>query len=369
MTDPYAVLGVQRDASQDDIRAAYRRLARQYHPDVNPDNPEAEEKFKEASQAYSVLSDEEKRARFDQTGSLDDAVGSGGYQNVDFSDLFEAFMGGFGGQRQRSVGRHGEDLRADVTLDLIDVLNETERDISFKKMARCSRCDGGGAEPGTKAETCAQCKGQGAVGRIQQTFIGSIRTSVTCNVCGGEGRIIRNLCTQCKGRCLETVPVELEIKVPAGIEDGMTLRVSGKGSDGLGAGSPGDLYVVVHVKTDARFERNGTELFSKIELTFPQVALGDQVEIAGLTGPLDLVVPRGTQPGHEFRFKGEGLPRVHGGSRGSLIVRTKVSVPKKVSEAEESLLREYAELTGGPIPHGDEGGILSGIFGKKKKKK
>ncbi len=368
VTDPYAVLGVQRNASQDDIRAAYRQLARQYHPDVNPDNPEAEEKFKEVSQAYAVLSDEDKRAKFDRTGSVEDAVGADHFQNVDFSDLFEAFMGGFGGQRQRAAGRHGEDLRADVTLDLLEVFEETEKPIKYKKMARCTRCEGGGAEPGTKPETCAQCKGQGVIGRIQQTFIGSIRTSVTCNACGGEGRTIRNPCTQCKGRCLETVQSELEVKVPAGIEDGMTLRLSGRGSDGLGAGSPGDLYVVVHVKPDHRFERNGTELYSKVELTYPQVVLGDRVQIDGLTGSLDLNVPAGTQPGHEFRFRGEGLPRVHGGSRGSLVVRAIVTVPKKLSEAEAALLREYAEASGGPVPVGDEGGLLSGIFSKKKKK-
>ena len=368
VTDPYAVLGVSRDASADEIRSAYRHLARQYHPDVNPDDPTAEEKFKEVSQAYAVLSDEEKRARYDQTGSVDEVPMGDFFQNVDFSDLFEAFMGGFGGARSnRTAGRNGEDLRSEVTLSLLDVLTGVKSPIKYKRMARCSQCEGTGAAPGTKPETCKTCDGQGVVGRIQQTFIGSIRTSTTCPECGGAGKTIKEPCGQCHGRGLEVVESDLEVSVPPGIEDGMTLRVSGRGSDGLGAGVPGDLYVIVHVRPDDRFVRKGADLYTVVSLTFPQVALGDRVKVQGLTDELEADVKPGTRHGHEIRFKGEGLPRLHGGARGSLYAVVEIAVPKKPTETEAELLKKYAEASGGPIPRGDEGGFLGHLFGKKKK--
>jgi molecular chaperone DnaJ len=368
--DPYAVLGVSRDASQDEIRSAYRKLARQYHPDVNPDNPDAEEKFKEASQAYAVLSDEEKRARYDRTGSMEEVPMGDFFQQTDFSDLFEAFMGGFGvsSRASRSAGRNGEDVRADVTVSLMDVLTGVEKPVQYRKLARCSNCEGSGAAPGTQPEVCRTCGGQGMVTRIQDTFIGSIRTSTTCPACGGAGKTIAEPCPKCKGRALEVADASVAVAVPAGIEDGMTLRVSGRGSDGVGAGVPGDLYVVVHVEEDARFERRGPDLATTLELTYPQLALGDKVRVPGLTGDLEAVVKAGTQPGHEVRFRGEGVPRLHGGARGSLIAQVVLRVPNKPSPEEVELLRKYAELTGGPVPSGEEPGILGTLFGKKKKK-
>lgn len=370
VTDPYAVLGVSRDAGPDEIRTAYRRLARQYHPDVNPDNPEAEEKFKEASQAYAILSDEEKRARFDQTGSVEDVPGEN-FQNVDFSDLFEQFFGGFGvsSRASRSAGRNGEDLRTEVRLDLMDVLTGVERPVTYRRMAKCSTCEGSGAAPGTQPEVCTTCRGQGMVTRIQDTFIGSIRTSTTCPACNGAGKTIKEPCPTCRGRGLEVSDAEVLVTVPPGIEDGMTLRVSGRGSDGVGVGAPGDLYVVVHVEPDPRFVRNGPDLHTTLDLTFPQLVLGDKVKLRGLTDELEAVVKAGTQPDYEFRFRGEGLPRLHGGSRGSLIARVNVIVPKKTGEQEAELLRQYAEASGGPIPSGEDGGFLGGLFGKKKKRK
>ncbi len=368
--DPYAVLGVSRDASADDIRSAYRRLARQFHPDVNPDNPEAEEKFKEVSQAYAVLSDEEKRARFDHTGSVEEVPNQDFFQNVDFSDLFGSFFGGFGTSQRasRASGWDGEDLRAEVSVTLLEVLEGAHKPIEYRRMAKCDTCSGSGAAPGTEPETCDTCGGRGMVTRVQETFIGSIRTSTGCPTCGGEGRIVRTPCTECKGRRLVVKDAAIEVTVPAGIEDGMTLRVSGRGSDGVGTGAPGDLYVVVHVVNDPRFVRRGSDLYTELRLTFPQAALGDKVQVQGLTGAIDASVKAGTQPGHEFRFKGEGLPRLHGGSKGSLIARVDIAVPNKVSEAEADLLRQYAELSGGPIPQGEEGGFLGSLFGKKRKK-
>jgi molecular chaperone DnaJ len=369
LKDPYATLGVSRDASADEIRSAYRRLARQYHPDVNPDNPEAEEKFKEASAAYAVLSDDEKRARFDQTGSLDDVPNQDFFQNVDFSDLFEAFMGfGSSARASRAAGRNGEDLRAEVTVSLMDVLTGVERPISYRRMARCSGCDGSGAAKGTSPEQCKACSGSGMVTRIQETFIGSIRTSTTCPECRGAGKIVRTPCEVCKGRSVEVVDAQVAVAVPPGIEDKMTLRVSGRGSDGVGSGAPGDLYVVVHVTPDPRFQRNGADLHAHLDLTFPQCALGDKVEVPGLTDTLEAAVKPGTQPGHEFRFRGEGLPRLHGGARGSLYAHARLLVPDKTSDEVAELLRTYAEKTGGPIPKGADGGFLGSLFGKKKKK-
>jgi molecular chaperone DnaJ len=371
VSDPYAVLGVARDASADEIKSAYRRLARQFHPDVNPNNPEAEEKFKEASQAYAVLSDADKRARYDQTGQVEDVPAGDFFQNVDFSDLFGTFFGGFGtsARASRSAGWDGEDLRAEASITLLDVLTGVEVPVEYRRMARCGTCSGSGAAPGTEPETCRSCDGRGMVTRVQDTFLGSFRTSTVCPDCRGEGRVIREACPECRGRRLVTVDAAIEVSIPAGIDDGMTLRVSGRGSDGVGIGAPGDLYVVVHVKSEPRFVRQGTDLYTSLELTYPQVALGDKVRIRGLTDDLEIEVKPGTQPGHEFRLRGEGLPRLHGGARGSLVVRTIVKVPPKTSEAEEKLLREYAELTGGPIPLGSDGGLLGSLFGKKRKKK
>jgi molecular chaperone DnaJ len=371
VTDPYEVLGVARDASADEIKSAYRRLARQYHPDVNPNNPEAEEKFKEASQAYAILSDDEKRARFDQTGRVDDVPNQDFFQNVDFGDLFGTFFGGFGtsSRASRSAGWDGEDLRAEVTITLTDVLVGVAKPIEYRRMARCTTCGATGAAPGTEPETCKSCDGRGMVTRVQETFLGSFRTSTVCPDCRGEGRVIREACPECKGRRLVAADATIEVTIPPGIEDGMTLRVSGRGSDGVGIGAPGDLYVVVHVARDKRFVRQGTDLYTEVELTYPQVALGDKVKIVGLTDELTLDVKPGTQPGHEFRLRGEGMPRLHGGARGSLIARTVVKVPSKFSEAEEKLLLEYAELTGGPVPQGADPGILGSLFGKKKKRK
>src|SRR5690349_9504147 len=299
--DPYAVLGVTRDASADDIKSAYRKLARQYHPDVNPDNPEAEEKFKEASQAYAVLSDQEKRARFDQTGSMEDVPNQDFFQNVDFSDLFGTFFGGFGtsSRASRSAGWDGEDLRAEVSVTLLDVLTGVAIPVEYRRMARCTTCSGSGAAPGTQPETCRSCEGRGMVTRVQETFLGSFRTSTVCPDCRGEGRVIKDACPECKGRRLVTVDAAIEVNVPAGIDDGMTLRVSGRGSDGVGIGSPGDLYVVVHLQRDPRFVRQGSDLLTTLELTYPQVALGDKVKIAGLTDDVEIEIKPGTQPGHE----------------------------------------------------------------------
>lgn len=372
--DPYATLGVSRQASPEDIKSAFRKLARQYHPDVNPGNPEAEEKFKEIGEAYAILSDPEKKERFDRYGVTEDQPGAGpggGFytQDVGFGDLFEAFFGqGFGGQnRARGVARDGDDIRAEVVVQLADVLHGAEKEISYRRAATCKTCQGAGTNDGSRPQTCPECQGRGAVTTVRQTILGSMRTSTPCPKCRGEGFVIPNPCPTCRGEGLTIQAEDLVVTVPPGIETGQTLRVGGRGSDGVRGGTPGDLYVVVHVAEDRRFVRQGRDLTTEVEITYPQAVLGDHVNIEGLEGALQFTVNPGTQPGEVFRIKGEGLPRLQGGHRGDLFVQIRLVVPKKTSEAEAALLREYAELTGGPLPHGKGGNsFFDNIFKKKK---
>ncbi len=372
--DPYSVLGVPRDATADQIKSAYRKLARQYHPDVNPGNPEAEEKFKEVSTAYAVLSDPDKRARFDQFGLTEDQpsgnpgdyFGGGGFADI-FGMMEEMFAGG-GRTSRRSSGRDGEDHRVEVTVNLEELLTPSEKGLTYKRMAGCSTCHGSGAAPGTSPTSCGACGGTGVVTRMQQTILGSIRTTSTCGVCQGTGKTIAEPCPTCKGRGLEVVTEKLSVTIPSGVEDGTALRVPGKGSDGVGGGRPGDLYVVVHVPEDPRFERHGRDLVTTYKATFAQAVIGDTVQIQGLSGPIDTSLEPGTQPGSHIRLRGEGLPRVNGTSRGDLIVICEISVPTKVTEAEAQLLRQFAEMRGEPMPQGvGSQGFLGGLFGKKKK--
>lgn len=372
--DPYGVLGVPRDASADQIKSAYRKLARQYHPDVNPNNPEAEEKFKEVSAAYAILSDAEKKARYDQFGVTDDSAGAAGADffngGAGFGDLFgmmeEAFFGG--GRQRRGGPRDGEDHRAEVHVSLLDVLNGAEREVSYRRMATCTACHGSGAAEGTTPETCATCSGSGSVTRIQQTILGSMRTTTPCPTCQGSGKTIANPCPVCKGKGLELQSTKITVTIPPGIEDETALRVGGRGSDGTQGGRPGDLYVIVNVKDDRRFERHGRDLLTSFGVTYAQAVLGDTVQIEGLTGPVDVVVDQGTQPGSRVRVKGEGLPRINSSARGDLVVQFDLAVPKKVTEAEAELLRQFAAARNEPVPKGVEpSGFLGGLFGKKKK--
>lgn len=370
VTDPYSVLGVGRSASADEIKSAYRKLARQYHPDLNPNNPESEEKFKEVSEAYSILSDSDRRARFDQFGVTDDQAG--GFQGADFfsgggfGDIFEAFFGNGGGRRRGGV-QDGEDLRADTRITLEDVLTGKEQTIKYKRRRTCTTCSGNGTADGSPPKQCTECNGQGAVMRVQQTFMGSVRTSVTCPTCGGRGAVIADPCKTCNGQGREISEEEITVSIPPGVDDGSTLRVAGRGSDGLKGGAPGDLYVEIDIKGDDKFVREGSNLYTAVDLTFAQVAIGDTISIEGLTGPLEMNIDAGTQPGQQLKIKSEGLPRLHGGYRGDLIVQVNVAVPKKLSEAQAAMLRDYAELSDEPIPKGSgNSGFLGNLFKKKK---
>lgn len=366
--DPYEVLGVSRSASQDEIKSAYRRLARRFHPDVNPNDSEAEEKFKEVGAAYAVLSDPDKRARFDQYGTTDDVPSDPFFGGGGITDLFDMFFGGAAQQgARRRQGRDGDDVRADVMLSLKDVLTGISQEVEVERMTQCTSCSGTGVEGGKQPETCTSCRGQGVVSAVRNTFIGQVRTQTTCPTCQGQGTIVKDPCKACRGAGLVREKSHVTINVPAGVESGATMHIPGQGSDGVGLGRPGDLYVVLHVSDDQRFERRGTTLFTTLDLSFAQAALGDRIDISGVDDKVELTVPAGIQPGAQITARGAGLPPLHGGKRGDMVVQVNVKIPQKLSEAEVKLIKELAELRGERIPVSeDKGGILGGLFGKRK---
>ncbi|MFZ4506973.1 MAG: molecular chaperone DnaJ [Fimbriimonas sp.] len=368
--DPYEVLGVPRSASADEIKSAYRRLARRYHPDVNPGDPSAEEKFKEIGEAYGVLSDAEKKARYDQYGVLGDQPsdpfgGAGG----GFGDIFDMFFGGAqqGSTNRRRAYANGEDVRVELELTLLDVLNGAEKDVPVDRAVECKECRGSGGAGGKAPEQCRTCSGTGMVSQIRNTFIGQVRTSATCGTCRGTGSTISDPCSKCRGRGLVREVSPVHLRIPPGFDDGAAMHVPGQGSEGRAGGRPGDLYVVLNVANDDRFERDGQNLFTELPITFAQAVLGDEVTVQGIEAEIPLEIPTGTQPGARLTIRAGGLPPLHGGRRGDLIVIANVKVPTKISEAEAKLIREIAEIRGERIPKGNEkGGFLGNLFGKKK---
>jgi molecular chaperone DnaJ len=366
--DPYEVLGVPQDATPDEIKSAYRRLARKHHPDVNPNDPHAEETFKEVGEAYSILSDPEKRSRYDRFGTAEESpdpfFGSGG----GFGDIFEMLFGAqMQGPRQRRMGRDGEDIRADVELTLGEVVTGVHRDISVNRMSQCDACSGTGSEGGAAPVACKTCGGQGQVSQTRDTFIGTVRTATTCPTCGGAGSTITNPCGKCRGRGLTQETARIGVTIPAGVDSGATMHLPGQGCDGTGYGKPGDLYVVLTVKPDKRYERDGRNLVTRISLTFAQAALGDTVKVEGVDQEFDMEVPAGTQPGAVLGIRDAGLPPLHGGKRGELLVVVNVAVPTKLSDQEVEHLQRFAEMRGEPVPQGQQGGgLLGGLFKKRK---
>ncbi|MBE3589593.1 MAG: molecular chaperone DnaJ [Firmicutes bacterium] len=371
--DYYEILGVPRDADAETIRKAFRKLARQYHPDANPGDPDAEAKFKEINEAYEVLSDPEKRARYDRFGHAgaqgpEPAAGGpfgggpfGGpfqpFEGTDpfgFGDLFETFFGGFGGARRAGPER-GADLQTEVEIGLEEVLHGGRRTVVVARTERCERCGGSGAEPGTAPERCPVCGGRGQVRTARSTAFGSFVTVQTCPRCQGSGRVIERPCRACQGRGAVRRRREIEVRIPKGVEDGMRLRLAGQGEAGARGGPSGDLYVVVRVRPHPRFRREGTTLFADLRLGYPQLALGTEVEVETPDGLEKLRIPPGTQPGHEFRLRGRGVPDVRGHGRGDLVVRVQVEVPTDLSREEIQLLQRLAELRGQPAGQGAKG--------------
>ncbi|MBN9501041.1 MAG: molecular chaperone DnaJ [Armatimonadetes bacterium 55-13] len=369
--DPYEVLGVPRDASADEIKTAYRRLARKFHPDVNPGDNEAEEKFKEIGSAYGILSDTEKRARFDRFGSTDDQPQDpffGGQGGGGLHDIFEMFFGGMaGGQaRRQRMGRDGGDIEVQVELTLQEVIEGVQKEVTVDRMTECSACGGNGGENGAPPTACPTCKGAGVVSRVQDTIIGRMQTSVECPTCRGRGWTITDPCKKCNGQGVTQEVARVLVTIPAGVENGNAMQIPGQGHDGMAGGSPGNLYVHIRIKQDKSFQRDGQTLFTVLEATFAQAAMGHTVEIAGVAETHEIGIPAGTQPGTRLQIKGGGLPPLHGGRRGDLIVQVNVKVPTKLSDAQVKLLKEFAEVSGEDEPRGESKGLLGGLFGKKK---
>ncbi len=345
--DYYEVLGVSKEANDQEIKVAYRKLALQYHPDRNPDNPDAEEKFKECSEAYSVLSDAQKRAAFDRHGHAGLQGASGGFNPeafTDFSDILGDFFGfgdlfGGGGGRRRNRPQRGEDVRYDLEIEFERAVFGMSADIQIPRLEACKNCNATGTEPGTGPSTCPTCHGRGEV-LYQQSFL-SIRR--TCSTCNGAGQIIRNPCSQCRGHGYKQAQRKLKINIPAGVDNGTRVRLTGEGQPGANGGPPGDLYVFLKVKEHAFFERQDKDLHCTIPVNMAQAALGCEVDVPTLDEPSKLKIPEGAQTGSQFRIRGKGVPALNGGGRGDLYVHLQVTVPSKLSREQRKLLEQLRD--------------------------
>lgn len=351
--DYYEVLGVQKGASEGEIKKAYRKLAMQHHPDRNPDDPEAEAKFKEAAEAYDVLGDSQKRQQYDQYGHAAFGAG-GGPQFSSMEDIFSAFgdiFGGGGGggifgdlfgggSRRRSGPGRGRDLKIVIDLTLEEIDSGAKKTVSLKRAERCTRCSGDGCEPGTSKQQCGTCGGAGQVSRSAGFF----QMAQTCPACRGAGQVIASPCKTCKGGGGVQERKDIEIELPAGIEEGMRIRVTGEGDAGPVGGQRGDLYVLVREVEHKAFQRSGPDVLVEVPFSFTQLALGDKVEIPTLRGKVEMTVPSGTPSGKVFRLRGQGLPHLEGNGRGDQLVRVFVEVPQKLSDRQKELLREFGEI-------------------------
>ena len=348
--DYYEVLGVARTATEDEIKKAYRKLALKYHPDRNPDDRKrSEERFREISEAYQVLCDPERRSLYDRFGhaAFEQGAGAGGF---DFSagfediigDLFGDFFGTGRGRGGRGRARRGQDLRYELEIGFEEAAFGCEKAISVPRLARCDTCSGRGAKPGTSPRTCPQCQGSGQV-RFQQGFFSIAKT---CGHCNGQGTIITNPCPACSGAGVQRRVQQLNIKIPAGVETGSRLKLRGEGEAGPGAGAPGDLYVVLHVRDHPLFVREGADVVCEVPVSFTQAALGAEIEVPTLDGPARVKMPAGAQSGQAFRLNGRGIPDLNGYGRGDQIVRVVVETPRKLSARQRELLEEFARISG-----------------------
>ncbi|MFD2333825.1 molecular chaperone DnaJ [Cohnella sp. GCM10020058] len=346
--DFYEVLGVGKGASADEIKKAYRGLARKYHPDVNK-AADAEAKFKEVKEAYDTLSDDQKRARYDQFGHEDPMAGMGGGQGDfggGFGDIFDMFFGGGGGRRDPNAPQRGNDLQYTMTIEFKEAVFGKELDITIPRTESCDHCHGSGAEPGSKVDNCPTCRGTGQQEVAQNTPFGRIVNRRTCSTCGGRGKIIKDRCKVCSGSGQVKKQRKIHVKIPAGVDDGSQLRVSGEGEGGSRGGPSGDLYVVLRVKAHDFFERDGDDIYCEVPLTFAQAALGDEIEIPTLTEKVKLKIPAGTQTGTYFRLKGKGVPKLRGYGQGDQHVKVTVVTPTNLNDAQRELLREFGSTTG-----------------------
>ncbi len=349
--DYYEVLGVARQASPEELKRAFRKIAMDSHPDRNPGDDAAAARFKEASEAYSVLSDPERRRSYDLFGHS--AFGAGGpavdFSDMPFADIFDTFFGGgFGARSRRQASNRGDDLRYDMTITFEESFTGVEKEVEVTRPVTCEHCSGSGAEPGSGQDTCPGCGGSGEIRRAAQSFFGQVVTRAVCPTCNGAGRILKNPCSECHGQGRVQKAKRLAIRVPPGVDMGSQIRVSGEGEAGLRGGPPGDLYVVLRVKAHPQLARHEQDIIFELRVNIVQAALGDRIEIPTIEGPVEIAIPAGTQHGQSFRLAGKGMPDVRGGRRGDQYVVVQVVVPKDLNPEQKALLRKVGGLTGKP---------------------
>ncbi|HTX32159.1 MAG TPA: molecular chaperone DnaJ [Solirubrobacteraceae bacterium] len=368
--DYYEVLGVSRDADEATIKKAFRRLARELHPDVNSHDPDAEDKFKEAAEAYEVLSDRDRRATYDRYGH--EGLRSGGYApNFEgfgsVADIFDAFFGGsgafgdlFGGARARPGGPvQGGDIAVSAEIDLAAAAQGTTAEVSYEAVSLCEHCRGNGAEPGTPIETCPRCGGTGQLRTMARTPFGQVVRASVCDACQGEGRVAKEPCHECRGRGRRVERTKVSVEVPAGIDDGQRIRIAGRGHAGERGGPPGDLYVLIRVREDPRFVRDGDDLVTAVDVSAPMAALGTTVKVPTLDGDVDLDIPAGTQPHETLTIRGAGIPALRGRRHGNLRVVVNVVVPRHLSHEQRELYKQLADSLSTHNLRSEEG-----VFGK-----
>ena len=373
--DYYEVLGVEKSASADEIKKAYRKIAKANHPDLHPGDKACEDRFKEANEAYEILSDDDKRKKYDQFGhaAFDPSYGGGaGFDGFggfggfgDLGDIFGDIFGGFGGGQRSNPNapRKGENVRASVNISFEEAAFGCEKEVTVARVEQCPDCKGNGCAAGTTPEICPDCKGSGYVTQAQRTPFGMMQSQAPCNKCRGTGKIIHQPCKSCRGMGSIRRQHKVNVTIPAGIDDGQAISQRGKGNAGANGGPAGDLLISVTVRPHARFERDGNSVLLELPITYAQAALGAELEVPTLDGNVKMTVPEGTQPGATFRLRGKGIPYLRGSGRGDQFVTVTLEVPKNLTNSQKELLRQFAASMGeldGVKPSG-------GIFGKKKK--
>ncbi|MBR6514906.1 MAG: molecular chaperone DnaJ [Clostridia bacterium] len=353
--DYYEVLGIQKGASEDEIKKAYRGMAKKYHPDLHPGDAEAEAKFKEVNEAYSVLSDADKKAKYDQFGhaGVDPGMGGGyggfggGFEGFDFGDIFGSFFGGGSTHRSRNAPQRGQDIEVQLTISFEESAFGCKKDVSFKKVEKCPECRGSGAAKGTSAETCPTCHGSGQVKVTQQTMFGMMQSTKTCDNCRGTGKVIKTPCTNCRGTGYVRVSKTIEVSVPQGIGNGQRISLRGLGDDGRNGGPSGDLIIYINVKPHRIFERSGNNLYCDIPVTFTEATLGATIKVPTLEEEVEFTIPEGTQNGTSFRLRGKGMPSVHNPkNKGDIEFTVAIEVPRNLDSKQKELLSAFAEACG-----------------------
>ncbi len=354
--DYYEVLGVDKNADEATIKKAYRTLAKKYHPDMNPGDKEAEAKFKEVNEAYDVLSDPDKKAKYDQYGhaAFDPSAGGGAgfggfgdFGGFDINDIFSSFFGGAsGGSTRRNGPVRGDDITVRLTISFEESVFGCKKEVSYNKIQKCADCSGTGAAKGTSPKTCSACGGSGQVRVQQRTPFGIMQTQKTCDVCHGTGKIIENKCPNCRGTGFVRVPKKLEVNIPAGIDDGQQLSLRYQGSDGMNGGNAGDLNIIISVRPHSVFERDGDDLYCEVPITYAEATLGAEIEIPTLEGSMKYTIPEGTQTGTVFTLRNKGVTRVNSKVRGNLYITVVVEVPKNLTSEQKNLLEKFAASCG-----------------------